>query len=98
MRARRLALATGRGGARELASEIRGLAAVPLDVGAAVREILAAVRERGDEAVLELTRRFDSAAAGDDLRVPPEALRWALARLDPAVRRGLEGVHLVRHS
>jgi histidinol dehydrogenase len=90
VRARRLALATGRGGARELASEIRGLAAVPLDVGAAVRDILAAVRERGDEAVLELTRRFDSAAAGDDLRAPPEALGWALARLDPAVRRGLE--------
>jgi histidinol dehydrogenase len=91
VRARRLALASGpQGGARELASEIRGLAAVPPDVGPAVREILTAVRERGDEAVVELTRRFDSAAAGDDLRVPPEALGWALSRLDPAIRRGLE--------
>lgn len=91
MRARRLALATGsRDGVRELASEIRSLAAAPPDVAATVREILAAVHERGDEAVLELTRRFDSAAAGDDPRVPPEQLRWALTKLDPAVRRGLD--------
>jgi histidinol dehydrogenase len=48
------------------------------------------VRTGGDEAVLELTRRFDSAAAPDDLRVSPARLSEAAGELAPAVRAGLE--------
>jgi histidinol dehydrogenase len=45
---------------------------------AAVESILADVRARGDEAVRELTLRFDGVALGE-LRVPPAALDAALA-------------------
>lgn len=45
---------------------------------AAVRTILAQVRERGDEAVRDLTQRFDGVRL-DDLRVPQAALEEALA-------------------
>jgi histidinol dehydrogenase len=54
-----------------------------------VTPILVAVRERGDEAVLEYEARFGGGAAGA-LRVSPEELAAALDRLDPAVRAGLE--------
>ena len=45
---------------------------------AAVKEILAAVREQGDAAVLAYTERFDGVAL-DALRVPPPAIEAALA-------------------
>jgi histidinol dehydrogenase len=70
-------------------------AAVPraeFDVEAAthvVAPILADVRERGAEAVLELNARFDGVEQ-DDLAVPPDACREALERLDPEIRAGLE--------
>ncbi|MBI3685735.1 MAG: histidinol dehydrogenase [Actinobacteria bacterium] len=63
-----------------------------LDVAAAehaVRPICVAVRERGAEAVRELTERFDGVRL-TDLRVPAEVLATALAGLDPAVRAALE--------
>ena len=44
----------------------------------AVRAVIAAVRERGDAAVLELTERFDGARL-DDLRVPDEEIKAAAA-------------------
>ena len=44
---------------------------------AAVQEILAAVRERGDEAVKELTERFDGVRL-DSLRVDPATIQGAL--------------------
>ena len=53
-----------------------------------VREILAAVRDGGDAAVLEAERRFGG--AGGPLRVAPQELAAALEGLDPAVRAGLE--------
>jgi len=56
---------------------------------AAVRPIVAAVRERGAAAVREATARFDGVDL-DTLRVPPAALATALDRLDPAVRAALE--------
>ncbi len=60
--------------------------AATLDV---VRPILDAVRQRGVAAVLELSARFDGVAQ-TDVAVPAQALADALARLDPAVRAGLE--------
>jgi histidinol dehydrogenase len=56
---------------------------------AAVREILAAVRERGDEALLELTARFDGVDL-DRLRVPSEALQESLAAAPEELVAALE--------
>jgi histidinol dehydrogenase len=57
-----------------------------------VREILAEVRKRGDEAVLEYTRRFDRRTVGamHELEVPPEDLQTALGQIPPAQRAALE--------
>ena len=55
----------------------------------AVQEILAAVRERGDDAVRDLTERFDGCRI-DDPHVPLEECRAALERIDPALRTALE--------
>ncbi len=63
-----------------------------LDVEAAtavVRPVVEAVRDRGDEAVLEATERFDGVRPAA-LRVPAVVLAAALAALDPAVREALE--------
>lgn len=61
-------------------------------VAEAVEAILRDVRARGDDAVLDYTRRFDelSAAAVSELEVP--AARWqaALAELDADLRQSLE--------
>ncbi len=62
-----------------------GGAAEPL---AAVQEILADVRRRGDAAVLELTARFDGVEL-DQLRVPAHEVQAAFAAIDPAVREAL---------
>jgi histidinol dehydrogenase len=64
--------------------EVGGDEALP-----AVREIIADVRQRGDEALRELTKRFDGCEV-DDLRVPRGDLSAALATLDPAFREALE--------
>lgn len=56
---------------------------------AAVREILAEVEARGDDAVRDLTERFDGVRL-DDLRVPPARLTAALEALDPALRSALQ--------
>jgi histidinol dehydrogenase len=55
----------------------------------AVREILAAVRERGDAAVLELTERFDGVRPAS-LSVPRAEWDLALQRVDPTVREALQ--------
>jgi histidinol dehydrogenase len=54
-----------------------------------VRPICDAVRERGVEAVVDYTARFDGVEQ-TDIAVPSDALDEALASLDPAVRAGLE--------
>ena len=73
--------------------ELRGLlprAGTDLDaIAHQVRPVLEAVRERGAEAALEFTERFDGIRP-DTVRVPSAALRDALAGLDPAVRAALE--------
>jgi histidinol dehydrogenase len=56
---------------------------------AAVRDIIASVRERGDVALRELTKRFDGCVLLE-LRVPDEDLDRALAGLDPDLRAALE--------
>lgn len=54
-----------------------------------VAPILAQVRERGVEAVLEFAERFDGVRP-PRLRVPAEVCALALDRLDPAVRAALQ--------
>ncbi len=63
--------------------------ASPVD---AVRAILDDVAARGDEAVRELTKRFDG-VDGDDLLVPAKRCRAALDALDPALREALHVAH-----
>jgi histidinol dehydrogenase len=54
-----------------------------------VRPICDAVRDRGVEAILEFGAKFDGVEQ-DSIVVPAEAMRTALAELDPAIRAGLE--------
>ena len=53
----------------------------PLDI---VRDIIADVRHRGDDAINELGARFDGAAA-DPLKLGPAELAAAVERIDPAI-------------
>ncbi|HVS69471.1 MAG TPA: histidinol dehydrogenase [Mycobacteriales bacterium] len=72
--------------------DARELPRARLDVEAAVasvRPMVEAVRDRGRDAVIELTERFDGVRL-EELRVPHAALGEALAGLDPAVRAALE--------
>ncbi|HEY5026621.1 MAG TPA: histidinol dehydrogenase [Acidimicrobiales bacterium] len=55
----------------------------------AVRAIIAEVRSGGDEAIRDLTRRFDGVDI-EDPRVPARDLEAALAGLDPGLRAALE--------
>jgi histidinol dehydrogenase len=56
-----------------------------------VNTILAEVRQRGDEALLEYTNRFDRRQAGiTELEVPAEAMQAALQEIPAAIRRELE--------
>ncbi|ROR29776.1 histidinol dehydrogenase [Inmirania thermothiophila] len=61
-------------------------------VQAAVAEILAAVRARGDAALLEYTRRFDGveAASVAELEIPQARLQAALEAVSPELREALE--------
>ena len=61
-------------------------------VGKSVTDILAAVREQGDAAVLEYTNRFDrmSAATMAELEIPRQRMDAALEKLDPVLREALE--------
>lgn len=76
----------GRDGVDALA---RSLSPPPPDPAIAerVQEILAAVRARGDDALVALTRRFDCPEFTHELiRVPRSELAAAEAALDPALR------------
>ena len=57
----------------------------PLDI---VRDIIADVRHRGDDAINELGARFDGAAA-KPLKLGPEDLAAAVGRVDPAIIESL---------
>ncbi|MFE0025153.1 histidinol dehydrogenase [Amycolatopsis sp. NPDC059021] len=75
------------------AAELRAtLPRAEYDVDAAlhhVRPVVEAVRDRGVEAVLEYTERFDKVRPAT-VRVPAAELAKALDELDPAVRAALE--------
>src|SRR5215469_1397763 len=63
-----------------------------------VRPIVEAVRNRGDDALIEFTGRFDRVQLGvDQLRVSRSEIEQAHSQLDPAVRAALEhAMHNVR--
>ncbi len=74
-----------------VAARVRALVPPPESVADGVRAILARVRAEGDAAVLDLTRRFDTAGAEPrPLRVGPAELDAAAAALRSDVRAGLE--------
>lgn len=74
-----------------LAEEIRALQPPLGDVGETVAEIIAAVRERGNEAVAELEARFGGGPVEPrDLPISDAEIRSALERLDSEVRGALE--------
>ncbi len=69
---------------------LRPRAAQARDVVRTVADIVEAVRARGDEALVESTRRLDwPAASVDSLRVPLEQLESAFAALDADLREAL---------
>lgn len=74
-------------------AELRGIlprAEVDVDaVAHQVTPVIDAVRDRGVAAVLEFSERFDGVRP-PGVRVPADALRTALAQLDPTVRAALE--------
>jgi histidinol dehydrogenase len=75
------------------AAELRAtLPRAEIDVDAAlhqVRPVVEAVRERGVEAVLQYTERFDNVRPAS-VRVPEAELHQAVQELDPAVREALD--------
>ena len=74
-----------------IAAELRALVPGAASVRDDVAEIIADVRSRGDEALLDYTRRFDTAGAEPAaLRVALGELEAAASDLDPDVRAGLE--------
>ena len=74
-----------------LASRIRALQPPLGEVSETVAEIIAAVRERGDEAVSDLEARFGGEPVDPlTLPIPDAEIRSALERLDSEERRALE--------
>lgn len=59
------------------------------DIGAVVREIIAAVRSRGDEALRELSQRFERAPR-QQLQVSDAEIKAACARLDDDIKDAIE--------
>ena len=59
------------------------------DIGAVVKEIIAAVRSRGDEALRELSQRFERAPR-EQLRVSEAEIEAACARLDDDIKSAIE--------
>jgi histidinol dehydrogenase len=75
-------------GATDSATLLRPPSVDDDSVTSAVREIIRAVRERGDTALRELTERFDGCSIGD-LRVPRDEIDRALSEAEPALRAAL---------
>jgi histidinol dehydrogenase len=90
MRCELLAFAAGENEA-VVAAEVRALVPAPESVQASVTAIIDDVRARGDAAVDQYTRQFDtSGAESRSFRVLDSELHAAAERLNPAVRAGLE--------
>ena len=85
--------------AAALAADVRLGVRGGASVADSVRQIVAAVREGGDRALLEYEERF---GGGGDLRVSGDELAAALEAADPALREGLkvaaENVRLVAEA
>jgi histidinol dehydrogenase len=93
MRLQRLSIAQlhGLGGPQQVAAHLRSLVPAGESVEAAVREIVANVRARGDKAVLDYTSRFDTdRATPAGLLVSQEELDEALKLLDLELVAGLQ--------
>ena len=81
----------GLGGPEAAASSLRARIPRAADVEDEVRAIIRDVRERGDAAVLDYTRRFDSPTADSEgLVVSAQELDEAMAGLTSEVYAGLE--------
>jgi histidinol dehydrogenase len=78
----------GLGSPAGAAEALRALAPAGVSVSGTVSEIVASVRTRGEQALLEYVERFDGVTG--PLRVSGEELEAARDALDPAVRAGLE--------
>jgi histidinol dehydrogenase len=79
------------GGPAGVAAHLRALIPDGDSVAEPVREIVAAVRDRGDEAVLDYTRRFDTGGPEPgQLRVGAEELDEAIKSLDLELVAGLQ--------
>lgn len=76
------------GGAADAAEALRALTPAGVSVSGTVSEIVASVRTRGEQALLEYVERFDGVTG--PLRVSGDELAAALEQLDPGVRAGLE--------
>ncbi len=74
--------------ARAQAARLRRLSPPQEEVAEAVREIVAAVRERGDEALREIAARLGEEAP-ESWRVDPDAIAAAPGLLDPEVREAM---------
>jgi histidinol dehydrogenase len=74
--------------AGDAAGALRALTPAGVSVSGTVSEIVASVRTRGEQALLEYVERFDGVIG--PLRVEQPELDAALAELDPSVRAGLE--------
>lgn len=59
------------------------------DIAARVTEIMTDVRLRGDEALVDMARRYDNVDLAD-VEIPAERWDAALANLDPVLRRALK--------
>jgi histidinol dehydrogenase len=81
----------GLGGPQAAAAYLRSLTGDGASVADQVREILARVRSDGDSAVIEYTRRYDTASAEPrPLRVPLEELDEAIKQLPLELVAGLQ--------
>ncbi len=70
---------------------LAGLDAQADGMGAQVRRMIADVRHRGDDAVLEYTRRFDNPDCTlDDLRIGEQQIQMALAQAQPEFLAALD--------
>ena len=77
---------------RDLQSLLAWSEEVESGVEQTVKEIIAAVRERGDAALLEYTQRFDrfNVSPVEGLLVTPDELESAYTSIDPSLREALE--------
>ncbi len=61
------------------------------EIASSVRQIISQVQQKGDQALLEYTERFDKIKmTARQLRVQPQVLRAAAKKADPALLRDLE--------